>query len=376
MAWGGVGSERVRVPVQYSTVRVPGTVQKSPPTKDLVLHFLFMAFATALRTLFLPAGYPSSVRKGYLEYQIWDVVQGMCSYLRGNLATRSTLIALGVGDVEASATSGALTRVWRDAASMIGSLLFTYLFANAFGRNIRQWRLFADVINDIGLTLAFVAPMFGKDFFLPVTIVAGLCTSACGISAGATKAAISQWFALDNNLTDLVAKEGSQETAVNVLGLIGGWAMLTSLNSSGNAVAWSFAFLTVLHVVANICAIQHLQFETLNGIRFGIIFEQFKIQYLGSPSTSLSPTVDLSPAGIASAEPLLPWFNTIQLRGDGAPRERLKAHFLRSWRGSGVKKPRGDTSVSQQKATAAHDAVSAWLAFEQILTREGWPLDG
>ena len=159
-----------------------------------------MTIGVAARTLFLPVGYPESVREGYLEYQAWDVVQGLCSYLRGNLATRSTLIALGVGDVEASATSGALTKVWRDATSMIGSLLFTYFFAHAFGRNIRQWRLFADVINDVGLTLAFVAPMFGKDWFLPVTIVAGLCTSACGTTAGATKAAGWCWRAMRTRL--------------------------------------------------------------------------------------------------------------------------------------------------------------------------------
>ena len=323
-----------------------------------------MTVTTTLRTLFLPAGYPHSTRAGYLEYQGWDVIQGLCSYLRGNLATRSTLIALGVGDIEASATSGALTKVFRDAASMIGSLLFTYLFASAFGRNIRQWRLFADVINDVGLTLAFVAPMFGKDYFLPITIVAGLCTSACGISAGATKAAISQWFAIDNNLTDLVAKEGSQETAVNVLGLLGGWAMLTTFNSSGSAVAWSFALLTVLHVVANVCAIQHLRFETLNGIRFGIVFKRFQAQYHGR-SLTVAPTpgaLNLSPRAVAASEPLLPWGKVDEIKGDGTPRERLKSHFVKAWLTSG--------SRSTNKA-----ADLAWTAFEQVLTQEGWNLD-
>ena len=316
-----------------------------------------------LSDLFLPAGYPDSVRAGYLEYQAWDVVQGLCSYLRGNLATRSTLIALGVGDVEASATSGALTQVWRDAASMIGSLLFTYLFSNAFGRNIRQWRLFADVINDVGLTLAFIAPMFGKDYFLPVTIVAGLCTSACGISAGATKAAISQWFALNNNLTDLVAKEGSQETAVNVLGLLGGWAMLTSFNSSGSAVAWSFAFLTVLHVVANVCAIQHLRFDTLNGIRFGIVFERFQAQYWGSPRATPPGVLDLSPAAVAAAEPLLPWDKTGRLKGIGSARERLRARFLETWQGGG------------EEDSVGNESEQAWETFEHVLSCQGWNLD-
>ena len=28
--------------------------------------------------------------------------------------------------------------------------------------HVRQWRLFADVINDVGLTLNMLAPLFGK----------------------------------------------------------------------------------------------------------------------------------------------------------------------------------------------------------------------
>jgi hypothetical protein len=34
------------------------------------------------------------------------VIQGLTSYLRGNLAYQSMLVGLGVGDVEATATAG------------------------------------------------------------------------------------------------------------------------------------------------------------------------------------------------------------------------------------------------------------------------------
>eukprot|EP00984_Skeletonema_dohrnii_P027743 scaffold17409_cov89-Skeletonema_dohrnii-CCMP3373.AAC.1 len=35
------------------------------------------------RDLFLPVGYPDSVAEGYLEYQFYDSLQGLCTYLRG-----------------------------------------------------------------------------------------------------------------------------------------------------------------------------------------------------------------------------------------------------------------------------------------------------
>ena len=45
----------------------------------------------------LPIDYPNSVESGYLPYQIWDLIQGLTSYFRGNLAMKETLKVFGVG---------------------------------------------------------------------------------------------------------------------------------------------------------------------------------------------------------------------------------------------------------------------------------------
>lgn len=81
------------------------------------------AIHKALATTFLPVGYPKvsskagggdkaertdhlwyvmvflgqSVRGEYLNYQVWDTVQALCSYLRGILTTKSILEGTGVG---------------------------------------------------------------------------------------------------------------------------------------------------------------------------------------------------------------------------------------------------------------------------------------
>ena len=125
---------------------------------------VFPTFADA----FLPIDYPNSVESGYLPYQIWDLIQGLTSYFRGNLAMKETLKALGVGDVAASATSSALSKLILQGTSMFGGLVFTWMASDHFGRHTRQWRLFADVINDIGLTLQMIAP-HGKEYFLQVS---------------------------------------------------------------------------------------------------------------------------------------------------------------------------------------------------------------
>lgn len=47
------------------------------------------------RDLFLPVGYPQSVRPEYMTYQIYDSLQGLCSYLRGVVSTSALLTAAG-----------------------------------------------------------------------------------------------------------------------------------------------------------------------------------------------------------------------------------------------------------------------------------------
>lgn len=36
------------------------------------------------KQIFLPHGYPDSVSRDYLSYQIWDTVQAFCSTITGN----------------------------------------------------------------------------------------------------------------------------------------------------------------------------------------------------------------------------------------------------------------------------------------------------
>lgn len=64
--------------------------------------------------------------------------------------------------------------VLRDGFGMIGSLLFSYAASSHMDSNIKEWRLFADIANDVGLTLDLVAPIFRGNFAL-VSSLATMC---------------------------------------------------------------------------------------------------------------------------------------------------------------------------------------------------------
>ena len=89
----------------------------------------------------------------------------MCSYLRGVLATHALMKGLGVGSAEKTALGATLQWVLRDGAGMLGGLAFTTLASTDFDTNVKTWRLFADGINDVALTLDLAAPLFPAEYF-------------------------------------------------------------------------------------------------------------------------------------------------------------------------------------------------------------------
>lgn len=111
---------------------------------------------------------------------------------------------------------------------------------------MRSWRLFADVINDVGLTLEMLAPLAGEHF-LVVACVGNVCKALCGVAAGGTRATITAHFARADNLADVAAKEGSQETAVTLLGLAAGYAFASVVNEHALSIWVAFVLLTLLH---------------------------------------------------------------------------------------------------------------------------------
>jgi len=167
---------------------------------------------------------------------------------------------------------------------MIGGLVFSYATAPLFDSHVKEFRLFADLINDAGLTLDMVAPYFGADSILAVASAAGLCKALCGISAGATKGSITLHFALEGNMADLNAKESTQETLVSLIGMLLGVALarqLRHLEEVGHyeaerivQVQWFvFVSLTILHIWANWRGVTLLRMRTLNRERTELVLE-------------------------------------------------------------------------------------------------------
>ncbi|RYH14121.1 RUS1 family protein [archaeon] len=272
-----------RINLRTNTIHSNGK-ERTGSIGSALLFFKMSTFGSVgkfVRQTFLPLGYPKTVPAEYTAYQAWNVIQDLCSYLRGIMATNAVLAGMGVGRADITSIQATILWVLRDGASLIGGLLFTSLSSYNFVQNIKFWRLFADSINNVGITLDMLTPYFPLHF-LPLVCVGSTCKALCGVAAGATNAAISMhWGEKYGNVADILAKNNAQHTVVSLCGLAVSLPFAQMAGTISPARLWTiYSILTVVHMVSNYMAMRVLALRTLNRVRFHMILDTF----LSSPS--------------------------------------------------------------------------------------------
>ncbi|AQL08719.1 Retrovirus-related Pol polyprotein LINE-1 [Zea mays] len=163
-----------------------------------------------------------------------------------------------------------------------------------------------------GMLMDLLSPLFPSSLIV-IMCLGSLSRSFTGVASGATRAALTQHFALANNAADISAKEGSQETLATMLGM--GLGMLLAQITRGHALSvWaSFLSLTMFHMYANYKAVQSLSLTTLNYERASILLQYFK--ECGEV---------LVPRKVSQQEHILPsWSNWRKLNRIKLPHERV-----------------------------------------------------
>lgn len=233
--------------------------------------FNYKSLGRFMLQTFIPSGYPDSVPMEYLNFQKWNLLQDFCSYLRGIMMTKALLAGIGVGRADITATEATIMWILRDGASFIGGLIFTAMNSYNFGQNIKVWRLFADSINNVGITLNMIAPLFPQ-YFLPFICLGSLCTALCGIAAGATGAAINAHWGSKGNIAEVLAKNGAQHTAVSLVGLALSVPFTRWAENIRPLYTWLiYGSLTAIHMLSNYRAMRILALTSLNISRYHVL---------------------------------------------------------------------------------------------------------
>lgn len=221
---------------------------------------------------FLPAGYPSSVTPDYTPYQIYDSLQAFASTIAGLLASRAVFVGMGVGSEDASLVTTMLLYIAQETIGRVATIMFAHRFSQRIEAEVKFYRFFADIVNDIAFVLDCTSPglpILGRVFAL---CVSNACRAVCGVAGGSSKAILSSHFAKVGNIGELNAKDGSQETVVSLVGMWVGGIVVSKVH--GAVETWGCLLpLLALHLWANWKAVKSVRLNSLNAERATILFE-------------------------------------------------------------------------------------------------------
>lgn len=294
----------------------------------------------------------------------------------------------GVGDSTSTATAAVLLTVLQESTGRLATILFAHRFGQAIEPECKRYRFLADVLNDGALALDVLTPALLSCLSFPssssptstststttlalttthhyyvralLLSASGILRALCGVAAGAAKASLSAHFARSghNNLAELNAKDGSQETVISLLGMLAGSLFVRAV--SGTTAVWlSMTVLVAIHLGTNYKAVRAVQLRTLNRQRAQLVLRHY----------SATGGV-LSPALAAGKERVLRWRSP---RVDGG-----KIAFARSyprtdeigaadlWRHRGdpyvvVAVLGGGRTIYMKEGATARDVLAAWF---------------
>ncbi|KAK4875400.1 hypothetical protein RN001_011822 [Aquatica leii] len=240
---------------------------------DTLAKSLFDRAKDLFREIFLPHGYPDSVSEDYLEYQVWDTLQAFCSTITGTFTTQAILKSVGVGDAKATPFAAAFTWIMKDGTGMIGRIFFAWWKGNSLDADCKKWRLCADILNDTAMFLELLVPFIGR-FSLQILCITTSMKAVVGVAGSATRASITQHQAIQGNMADVSAKDGSQETCVNLIASFVGIVLLAVVTDWRYEWALFFLFM-VVHLVANYFAVCSLNIPHLNTARLNQVLSTY-----------------------------------------------------------------------------------------------------
>ncbi|CAO2818788.1 unnamed protein product [Amaranthus hypochondriacus] len=305
---------------------------------------------------FFPTGYPYSVNEGYLKYTKFRALQHFTSATLSVLSTQSLLFAAGLRPTPAQAT--VVSWILKDGMEHVGKLICSNLGAR-MDSEPKRWRIFADVLYDLGTGLEVMSPLC-PHLFLQMAGLGNFAKGMAVVAARATRLPLYSSFAKEGNLSDLFAKGEAISTLFNVIGIGAGISLASTVCSSMQGKIIVAPILSVLHVCCVVEEMKAVPVNTLNPQRTAMLVADFV--KMGKIST---------PADLRYKEDLLFPGRLIEDAGNvkvGRPLHRVsKPSKFRKWKEMFPEEKfvlsRGNkwTDIVLDQNATGEDALRGWL---------------
>lgn len=147
-------------------------------------------------------------------------------------------------------------------------------FRSELDINSKKWRLRADLINDVVLTLELFLLPFYTNYALYILCLTAVLRSIVGVAGAATRNAMTMHHAIRQNHADVSAKDSAQETFVNLIGSFLGLLILSTVSSTAGIIL-IFIICIGVHLYANTKSVKSVCLKTFNEARYLIVLEEF-----------------------------------------------------------------------------------------------------
>jgi hypothetical protein len=157
---------------------------------------------------------------------------------------------------------------------MLGRIAFAWFQGSNLDSNAKTWRFMADILNDIAMTLEILTPSF-PHLFLPLACSGSVLKAIVGAAGGATRAALTQHQARRDNMADVSSKDGSQETALVLIGMLVALIFNPLIGDSLFRTWLFFGIFTFIHLFANYLAVSFVAIDKLNRQRADLVIGHY-----------------------------------------------------------------------------------------------------
>mmetsp|Transcript_12 Transcript_12/g.12 ORF Transcript_12/g.12 Transcript_12/m.12 type:complete len:450 (+) Transcript_12:298-1647(+) len=266
---------------------------------------------------FMPAGYPTTIDKGYSQFAISSFFASFSGTSLMILSTHSLLLAVGVGSSTSAPAAAALNWVMKDGVGQLGGILFASnigtghsLLGSSFDSDPKRWRMISAIMLDISIFLEVLSPLFPA-FFLPIASFANVLKNISFLTGSATCASIHQALSREGNLADVTAKVASQRIVASILGTLIGIPLSSYAEGHVPMIAAYFFILSASHQYFTYESLKSVTFDEINKQRMYLIMK-FYFKEIKSFDSAMKCGVDssnINPYSLAKQESFFPFQN-------------------------------------------------------------------
>jgi hypothetical protein len=227
-----------------------------------------------IKRVFLPVGYPSSVRDSYTRYIGLNMGQVMFISLSRVLSTQAMLLAVGLGQGGALPMAAVMNWLLKDGLGHLGSILVGTSINTKFDSDPKRYKFMSMSLGQLANFLGIMS-LAKPGMFLVLTSLSSALSRVGTLAFTSSRARIYENFSAAGNLGDLMRCSQAQSTIATIAGTAIGIAVSPIVGSDVSSIMALFVPVSAATHYLAYRAVGTLELRTINVQRMEIIIKTY-----------------------------------------------------------------------------------------------------